>query len=254
MKRFLLVLLVSAGPVLALAPSGDFNYPFNNLPLWDLSGQYTNTTTANDLIITEIQQAANGRISGIRSEVYTNGADQGVGAAYIFGTVAATPTAVGGRFRWSGTYSGTSRGVAFVSKIRARETFVIVPASFTVTDSYRERQCVVGGHCLTTTNVISLPLPAGMNGRWSLNIKTIGVANTLTGTATLTLAGGRTLSYQLRGRYAPHSQNGVLVLTGRNEAAGSFLVLATHGTGLNLLRLHGRVLGQRIKLVSSVSR
>ena len=28
MKRFLLLLLVSAGPALALAPSGEFNYRF----------------------------------------------------------------------------------------------------------------------------------------------------------------------------------------------------------------------------------
>jgi len=246
MKRFLLLFLVSAGSALAVAPSGNFNYPFTNLPLWDLSGQYTNATTANDLIVTELQQAANGRISGIRSELYTNGADQGVGAAYILGTFVASPTTVGSRFHWNGTYSGTSRGIAFVSTIRARESFTIVPATFTVTDRYCERQCVVGGHCMTTTNTITFPLPAGMDGNWTLNVKTIGVANTLTGTATLTLSTGRTLTYQLRGRYASRSQNGVLVLTGRNNAVGSFLVLRTQGANLSLVKLYGRVLGQRL--------
>ena len=246
MKRFLLLFLVSAGSALAVAPSGNFNYPFTNLPLWDLSGQYTNATTANDLIVTELQQAANGRISGIRSELYTNGADQGVGAAYILGTFVESPTTVGSRFHWNGTYSGTSRGIAFVSTIRARESFTIVPATFTVTDRYCERQCVVGGHCMTTTNTITFPLPAGMDGNWTLNVKTIGVANTLTGTATLTLSTGRTLTYQLRGRYASRSQNGVLVLTGRNNAVGSFLVLRTQGANLSLVKLYGRVLGQRL--------
>ena len=253
MKRFLLLLLVSAGPALALAPSGEFNYPVQNLPLWDLSGQYTNATIANDLIVTELQQAANGRVSGIRREVYTNGADQGVGAAYILGKVRATHSTVSSPVHWTGTYSGTSRGVAFVSTLRARETFTIVPATLSVTDSYRERQCVVGGRCLTTTNTITLPLPAGMDGNWTLNVKTIGVANTLTGTAALTLSTGRILNYQLRGRYSPRSQNGVLILTGRNEALGTFLVLSTHGPSLGLVKLRGRVLGQYLKLVGGNS-
>ena len=253
MKYFLLLLLVSTGSAFALAPTGDFNYPVTNLPLWDLSGQYTNASIANDLIVTELEQAANGRISGIRSEVYTNGADQGVGAAYILGTVFAKPAMTGSRFHWNGSYSGTSRGVAFVSTLRARETFTIVPATLSVTDSYRERQCVVGGRCLTTTNTITLPLPAGMDGNWTLNVKTIGVANTLTGTAALTLSTGRILNYQLRGRYSPRSQNGVLILTGRNEPLGTFLVLSTHGPSLGLVKLRGRVLGQYLKLVGGNS-
>ena len=248
MKQFLLLFLVGATSALAQAPSGTFTYSFPDLPLWDLSGQYTNTAIANDVIVTELQQTASGRITGLRTEAYTNGADQGVGAAYIAGNIVATKTTISGRLHWSGTYSGTSHGLAFVTRTVARETLTIVPATFTVTDSYRERQCVVGGRCATTTNSLVLPLPSAMDGQWSLEVKAIGVVNALAGTATVTLSNGRTLNYQVRGRYAPRSQNGVLVLAGRNDAAGSFLVLATHGTGLTLSKLHGRVLGQRLKL------
>ena len=70
----------------------------------------------------------------------------------------------------------------------------------------------------------------------------------LTGTATVTLSNGRTLDYKLRGHYSPGSQNGVLILTGHNEAVRSYLVLTTHGPDLSVVKLHGHLLGQRLKL------
>jgi hypothetical protein len=86
-----------------------------------------------------------------------------------------------------------------------------------------------------------------MNGDWELGISVGANRNKLTGTGTLTLSNGRVLTYQIVGSYNTKSQLSKLKLVGEGEAAGSSLSLTTHGAGMDLTALTGKVLGQPLK-------
>src|SRR5208282_6469311 len=101
MRKFFAVVLAAwttAG--MAQVPSGQFNYAFTNTPLWDFNGIYTNNLVTNDVVIAEFQLAANGQITGTRSEVYNDGTDSAEGTASISGRVFDKPPTVGFRDSW----------------------------------------------------------------------------------------------------------------------------------------------------------
>jgi hypothetical protein len=226
-------------------PSGEFNYAFKNTPLWDVSGIYTNNLVTNDVVIAEFQLAANGQITGTRTEVYNDGTDSAEGTASILGRVFDKAATVGFRFNWKGVYTGVSGGI--VANANMRDTVVVVPSTLTVTDVESGRVCAFGGKCERVTQSVSLPLPAGMNGDWTLDLNIVTNGNKRAGTGTLTLSNGRVLTYQIVGSYNAKSQLSKLKLVGESEATGSSLSLTTHGAGMNLTGLKGKVLGQTLK-------
>lgn len=91
---------------------------------------------------------------------------------------------------------------------------------------------------------VSIPLPAGMDGSWSLQMDFVPLKR-LAGTGTITLSNGRTLLMRLSGSSA--LGRFVVRLTGFNESLGSRLnVIFFEDTATPEVVL-GRILGQTIR-------
>ena len=70
----------------------------------------------------------------------------------------------------------------------------------------------------------------------------------LTGQAVLTLSTGRRFDYQISGTENLKRGSAILRLKGINEATTSSLTLYTQGVDQTLLKLQGRLLGQKLKV------
>ena len=227
-------------------PPVTITYVFTNTPLWDVSGIYTNNTVTNDVVIADIQQQANGKIIGVRTETYVVGDAAGENSNSISGQTFVKSGTVGARLSSRGNISGVENGVSYIAPFKSRETAVIVPSTLMVIDTGSIRVCIVGERCTTTTEGFELPLPHGMNGDWSLSLNTTTQGSKVTGSATITLYNGRALSYAGSGTYNTHSRVAKLHLVGTGDAVGSSLTVTTQGAGMDLVALTGRVLGQTL--------
>ncbi len=230
----------------AQVSSGQFTYPFTDFPLWDISGSYTNGMDTDDIVIVVTHQQSNGRITGVRSEVFDNGVDHIEGTGYTSGRIFSKPPTVGFKGGWKGTLSGVSGGVSFIGTAKGRGTGVIVPSTLSVLETISTRVCIVGHKCLTQYGEVELPLPDGMTGDWSLDIDFTASGNVLTGTGTITLSNSRELGYQVTGSYNATTQTSKLRLVGTGEALGTRLSVTTQGTDMALTQLKGKVLGQKL--------
>jgi hypothetical protein len=246
MKRFLVLLLVlCAVPAMAQVPSGQFTYAFTNAPLWDLSGVYTNNTDTNDMVISTINCRANGQIAGSRVELYVNGADNAAGTGAISGKTSIKTGQPQAALVSVGELSGVQGGADYLATFSSKGSAVLNAPLLTIFTEETIRDCVVHGQCVTETQHYSIALPQGMNGDWILASDVAANGNKLTGTGTITLSNGRILSYQIIGSYNTKSQIAKLKLIGQGDAKGTSLSLTTQGTGMDLVTLKGKVLGQK---------
>jgi hypothetical protein len=100
------------------------------------------------------------------------------------------------------------------------------------------------GSAIVRNTAVSIPLPAGMDGSWSLQLNFVPLKR-LGGTGTITLSNGRTLPMRLSGSSA--LGRFVVRLTGINEGAGNRLnVIFFDGVAAPEVVL-GRVLGQSVR-------
>ena len=253
MKRFLVLLLVfCAVPAIAQLPSGQFSYAFTNTALWDLSGVYTNNTDTNDVVISTIDCQANGQITGSRVEQYVNGADNATGTAAISGKASIKAGQLQARLVSAGELSGVQGGGDYLATFSSKGTTVPNASSLTVSTEETIRDCAVHGQCVTDTQRYSIALPQSMSGGWTLASDIAATGNKLTGTGTITLSNGRILSYQIIGSYNTRSQIAKLKFIGVGNAKGTSLSLTTQGTGMNLVTLKGKVLGQKPTLLADL--
>jgi hypothetical protein len=231
----------------AQVPTGQFNYAFTNTPLWDISGSYTNSDT-NNVVIGVIQQQVNGQITGFRTETFTNFMNYGEASGPVKGKVFETAGVVGARLKFKGEITGVSYLQEYTGSYSGKSTDTIDPSTLTIFDSGPMRWCGAGGTCETHTSSDTIPLPAGMTGDWTLDLNVVPNGTKLTGTGTLTLSNGRTLTYQIIGNYKANNQTSKLKLVGLVDAVGTSLSLTTQGAGMTLLTLKGKVLGQKLPL------
>lgn len=249
MKRLLGLLLLVALPVLGQVPTGEFIYEFTDLPLWDVSGAYRRVAN-NSTITATLQQHVSGLLTGTRTEIYDLNGDHAEGSAFISGKTFSKPPLFGYQSRWEGNYSGVFNGNAVVFSASVKGSAIVVPSTLTLVSEANGQICYVvppDVPCVEINDGSELPLPDGMTGDWTLTLNLTASGTDLAGTATLTLSNGRTLSYQITGRYDSTKQTAKLGLAGYGEATGSKFSLTTLGQELNLLAIKGRVLGQKIK-------
>jgi hypothetical protein len=246
MKYLLVLLLVfCAVPVIAQVPSGQFTYTFTTLPLWDVTGTYTITSTdGSGTAIVDIQHEANGQIIGARTTTYDNGVDSAEGRGPESGRIFHKNGTVGWRSSSIGVLTGVSGGIPITIKYKAKGTVTVVPSSLQVVSSTSVTLCLVGGKCETLTEGNAGSLPDGMTGDWTLDTDIVSAGNKLTGTGTITLSNGRELIYGITGSYSSKNQLSKLKLVGEGDAIGTGLSLTTQGTGMDLTALKGKVLGQ----------
>jgi hypothetical protein len=86
-----------------------------------------------------------------------------------------------------------------------------------------------------------------MDGTWQLDLDLSSTTgNKLTGQAVVTLSTGRTFSYQVSGIQNVKRGSAILRLKGIGEATTSSLTLYTQGVDQTLVKLQGRLLGQKL--------
>jgi hypothetical protein len=178
-------------------------------------------------------------------ELYVNGADNATGTGAISGRASVKAGQLQARLVSVGEKSGVSGGVDYLATFSSKGAAVPDASSLTIFTDETIRDCVVHGQCVTDTQHYSIALPQGMNGGWTLASDIAANGNKLAGTGTITLSNGRTLSYQIIGSYNTKSQIAKLKLIGTGDAKGTSLSLTTQGTGMTLVTLKGKVLGQK---------
>jgi hypothetical protein len=70
---------------------------------------------------------------------------------------------------------------------------------------------------------------------------------TISGTALATLSNGRTVPFQIKGKYSAGTGQSKLRLTGIGNGIGSRLSLVTNGDMTSILTISGLMLGQTIR-------
>lgn len=245
MKRyFILLILLGAVPAIAQVPSGTFSYVFTNLPLWDVTGSYTDDVSANgqtDTVIMDLTQSATGKLTGTRTDSIASG-------AYVSTTVAGKVTVKHGVAGATVKMKGTVTDLGYSGRATGKGTATLDPSALTLEVAGHEKLCVktpIGKKCENFSADTTYALPAGVTGDWTLDTDITATADKLSGTGTLTLSNGRDFIYRITGRYNTTSEAAKLKLKGQGDALGSSLSVTTQGTNMDLTALKGKVLGQK---------
>jgi len=104
----------------------------------------------------------------------------------------------------------------------------------------------LGGGQISSTS-ISADLPSGGDGSWAITMNVIPF-KTLSGSAQITISGGRTVNGTLLGRFFQDTEISVLRFSGTNVdrgAAGTFSFSVVQGVN-EIETLQGKILGQRV--------
>jgi hypothetical protein len=94
---------------------------------------------------------------------------------------------------------------------------------------------------------VSDPLPAEMDGHWTLKLQIVPTGNRLSGLATITADRGRVFNLKLTGLYSSKTGQSKMVLTGSGPDKGASLQLVSMGPDMELRSMRGRVGGQLIR-------
>jgi hypothetical protein len=224
-----------------------YSYIFTNVPLWDITGPFTNDTSA-DTITGSFLLRANGQFNGVRIEINDQNGDHLEGSAFINGRLMATPSQVEVRYSWQGTYSGVVGGKYILATDNVRGNGLLIPITHSIEANSTTRFCIRHGKCSTSYDGFELALQPGMDGTWRLDVDVSPTGNKLNGQAVLTLSTGRSFIYQILGTQNVKRGSAILRLKGINEATTSFLTLYTQGGDQTLVKLQGRLLGQKLNV------
>jgi len=249
-KLFGLLFVLSAVPAFAQAPNSPVTYVFTNLPLWDVSGTYTNQIITNVFVDVEIvHQFPDGTLHGSRFALLDGDVDHNLQCiGPTFGKVTSTPTGVKLRSKWCATLAGAVSAIPIRGEVILLDETGIDPLSLSIVEvnSKAHTHFNVPGFGLGFVSSPPIPLPEGMNGDWTLDIDIVAEGNRLEGYGTITLSSGRELDYEVTGIYDPQSQSSKLKFVADRNAAGSSLSLTIQGPEMSLTHLRGRILGQKL--------
>jgi hypothetical protein len=100
---------------------------------------------------------------------------------------------------------------------------------------------------LVSREFVTVPLPEGNDGRWTLSLTMIPNGDRLAGAASILFANGTALQLRLVGKYFPATGKSKLVLSGNGTDRGASLQITLASPGMNIESLRGRVGGQTIR-------
>jgi hypothetical protein len=227
-------------------PSGHYDIPFGQQQgVWDITGSYSDTdvsTTTNFTIV----QDDKGKITG-------NGTTTGVEQGY---TVQMNFTAKGAiksvadvtRVDVTTKYIGTATNGGPIYKItgNVKYSFEIDPLSEELVGTASGKICIQKVGCDSITDTIDYDLPASEDGTWTLALDIVPASNgkNLTGTATATLANGRSEALALSGQYVSSTDTGNLKLKG-SAGLVTLRINAVAGNAL-VQMINAKLLGQKV--------
>ena len=235
-------------------------------PVFDLSGDYsfTQTYTATDgssgdiVIVFTMSQDSHGRLSGSGSAILVQIGDSVVAASYR----------LSGRVTGGG---GLVHRAIFTVNMNGNDVVAGILTQFHITANFNlaiERPDTNGvfqlvddgsvfnanfqklGSLKVFMTDISSPVPT--DGTWTINTESINFGNRMTGTGSIALSNGRTLSMGLSGSNVPKQGVAKVHLSGKQTGQGSsvsFSVVPNSST--TPISLTGTVMGQSVRLSST---
>jgi len=205
--------------------------------LWNVSGYYT----GEPFWITLYNQDAKGRVWSGNTAV---------------GSVTGNGRVTRARFTLRDSYWETSYFIGGVTINRTRslaltiDTNALAMSGLKRTTTKRVEVVLWQRRTLSTTVVdefVTVPLPEGNDGRWTLTLNVVPNGNKLAGTAAIQFANGATLQFQLMGKRDPAKGKSKLVLVGAGQDKGASLQVTLGGSGMEIESLRGTVSGQAVR-------
>ena len=226
--------------------TGVFQYPFTNGPaLWDFSGSY-GVSNETFRVANTLAHSLSGALTGTGGAHYDDGLVRLNGSATLKGRVTGrTPSPVTIKASGTGQFSGNAFGTSLSGPFNASLSLALDPTNRVLSGTETVMVCVRGRGCRTLSTNVSFQLPDNVTGAWTLSLDITTSNNVVRGTATLELSSGRTLAFNVRGRYLPASGISRLTLLGSGESLGRRLAVRLDSTGA-LQGLNGNLLGQRL--------
>lgn len=238
-------------------PSGQFSINFDNsTPLIDMNGDFN--------VADQIIGADNQTIPlnfGVAINHRPNGALVGVGATIVQIGNDFVPAVFHASGRVTG--GGDNLQVFLVVSLKGEGTVAGRDTKFKIGVAYRlkfnsdngDLEGVSRGSANLSglgggrirSDEISVGLPGGGNGSWSIAMNVIPF-NKLSGSAQVQLSGGRTVNGTLNGHFSPGSGISVLRFGGTDGDHGSSSTFSfmTTDSGTDLQTVRGKILGQRV--------
>jgi hypothetical protein len=244
----LLVLVAILWPLVSSAQwVGGFSFNFaGDQAVWDLSGIHSISNSTLE-IEQSLAHAPNGRVTGTHAlqlresgaTIRANETMRGrVGVARGQVTLAASGT---------GRFTGMVSGFPVSGTTSSSTAFALDPTSRTVGGRQSATFCVPARGCQTFRTNVSFALPEGVDGSWSLTLSITNDAP-VRGVATVQLANGRTLDWNVRGRVKGEMAR--LRLVGIDETRGIGLQ-AKLGSDGSLRSLRGKLFGQPVRFAAA---
>ncbi|MGO8700922.1 MAG: hypothetical protein ACLQVY_24795 [Limisphaerales bacterium] len=264
-------MLFNAEAVFAGMANGIYTNEMGSLePLWDVSGDYTNSLNLASFNYT-LSQAASGKLSGAGKFTFvgtydgidfhlTNGVLKGSGAVTGAGSAQKAAITLTGSGTGTATYGGIALKITKFTlstkgngEIDGTNKLIIGTISFTLdvafvdtanhkTKSYSKKE---------TYKDSVIPLPATATGAWSLalDLTPNGSKKYKTGSATVLTSAGDTATFSATGTYTSSKDTSAILLAGTGASKGRSLSLgiSTSGTNLNVETLSGSLFGQSLK-------
>ena len=263
------VLIFASQSVRAGIADGSYTNQMGALvPLWDITGSYSNTVDIFTFDCTMIQ-AVSGKITGAGTFTVAgtyDGADFNIsnGILAASGSVSGPSTAPKVSLTYSGLGTGTLNGSVPVTKFKQTAKFTgeiegtqaigNVSVSVSVTYIDEKGKSKSKSHSMTYKD-ISIPLPTnaiGTSCTLTLNLTPDGAKKYHPGTATVLTSAGDTADFTTAGTYSTTKDTSKIQLAGTGTSKGSSLTLgiSTSGANLTVETLSGKVFGQSLKITA----
>ncbi len=216
----LLVDYPSAGP-----PAGHYRYQLGTGSgplLWDFGGALAG----------DFAQHANGKLTAFSGSGVVKGDGTGISVRFAY----KEPAQVGEseRFTFALVLDPATRTLSGTRVHRS----VTVTCDTIIGPCHR--------HVEVDTSPVTIALPGGNDGRWSLDVALSRNLARLSGNAFLTFPNGDVFQFRVRGKYLEKSQKANLVLSGAGANTGASLLLSITVPDMTIESMRGKVAGQKI--------
>jgi len=234
--------------------SGSYTVEFDgNVPLWDISGTYSEDIGGLTVDYT-LSVDPSGKITGHGSANYAGTYGIGIDTTFNFtGTVSTagsvTRVTLNMTMKGSGQFQGST--INFSASIKENMEIDADASTMVGTTSGNVALSVRGlgnfGEKIPATDV-SLDLPYDMDGTWDLTLNATGSGSKITGTGQITLSNGSVYGFTLTGTYATRTDLSKVAMKGTlaNKTMSANIVANFSKAGMNVKSLKGKALGQTI--------
>jgi len=246
MQRLAFLFVLGLPVVCAAQLTGQFSFAFsNNLPVWDLSGPYARVEDDFEFSA-NLEHSPRGPLTGTAAARAREGFTDITASQTIAGRVRGFS---GGLVRLEAAGEGQFNGVALGRPVsgpfKGELELVLDGTNRWLTGDVAAEFCLRGFGCRTIEREVNLVLPEELTGDWTLALDLGTTNNVVRGTASAQFASGRTLNFNVRGRFKPATGLSVLALRGTGAALGIRLPLTLDGSGA-IQKLRGKLFGQKL--------